>query len=166
MPHDALLVLWLIGPVAALTLLRINATAVFIGLCLGVVLARYASNAGESIVGIFSAHLSSFSASSVQIGLLFAPACVVAFLTLFSVRGRMRMLWNIVPAACVSLFGVLTAVPLLGPGLRHGLETQSLWPQLGRYEGLAAVVGVVLACLFLAGRRGGFRSNEKGRRRE
>lgn len=166
MPHDALLAICLLGPVAALILLRVNATAVFIGLCLGVVLARYASSAAESTAGIFAAHLSSFSTSTIQLALLFAPAGVVSFLTLFSVRGRLRMLWNIVPAACVSLFGVLTAVPLLGSGLRNQLESQSLWHQLGSYEGLAAVVGVVLACLFLAGRRGNSRSREKGKRHE
>ena len=164
MPHDFLLLLTLIAPLVLCTLLRINAGAVFLGLCLGLALTRYASNAVESFAGIFTARLSTVSASSLQLLLLLAPMALVAFGMLFSVRGKIKLLINLIPAAGLSVLVALSVVPLLASGLRNQIEDQALWPQIVRYQGLAAGVCVAIGLWTLWTSRRPKRASEKSRR--
>lgn len=166
MPHNLLLLALIAGPFLVLTALRINAAFVFLSLCLGQVLVEFVSNDMNSFMRIFAARVSPIGNSTMQLSLLFVPPALTAIFMLFSMRGRMRMLLNALPAAATALFGALLAVPLLAPGLRHAIEAQSSWQQLNRARSLIVLLGAVLSLVFLWSARKRQKASEDGRRRK
>ncbi|HEY8999642.1 MAG TPA: hypothetical protein VIM53_05010 [Candidatus Saccharimonadales bacterium] len=166
MPHDFLLLALVAGPFLALTALRINAAFVFLSLCLGQVLVEFVSNDMNSFMRIFAARVSPIGNSTMQLSLLFVPPALTALFMIFSMRGRMRMLMNALPAAATSLFAALLAVPLLAPGLRKAIEVQSSWRQLDHARPLVVLLGAVLSLVFLWSTRKRQKANEDGHRRK
>jgi len=148
-PHDLTLLGFAAAPFLVLTLLRINAAFVFLSLCLGEVLVRFVAGDVNSFMGIFAAHISPISDSAMRLALLLAPAALTMVFMLFSIRGRIKMLINALPAAAASLFAVLLAVPLLAPGLRASIETQSAWHQLTSAQSMVVGLGAVMSLFFL-----------------
>jgi len=156
----------LAAPLVAMTVLRINAVMVFLGLCLGEVMLKYVGNDANSVLHFLLPHASgSVSASTLDLILLLGPAVATAFFMVFSVKGKVRMIINILPAVGASLLGVLLAVPILAPGLRSAIETQSLWRSLLRAQDLIVGVSALLSLMYLWTQRPGHRKEEGSKRR-
>lgn len=149
MSHDLPLLLALIAPIAILTLLGINAALVFLSLCLGQVLVLYVVPDALDLLGLFSAHVTPISKSTMQLAFLYAPAVLTAVLMIGTVRGKVRRLLNIVPAAGVGLLGVIMGVPLFTPALRRAIEHGTFWPQLSRAQAFVVGVTAMMSLFFL-----------------
>lgn len=131
----------ILAPVVLLTVLRINATLVFLSLCLGDVLVQFVA----SDVAAKTARLQGNNASLV---LLLAPLLLTALFMLKTVNGKFRLILNLLPAAGVGLLGALLIVPLLPPGLSTNIVGSSLWSQVEHLQNL--IVGAsALVCLFV-----------------
>jgi hypothetical protein len=165
MSHTVLLGLMLLVPVAVMALLRINAAMVFLSLCLGEVLVLQIAGDANSFLGLFTPHAGSLSKSTLQLGLLFGPPLITAVFLVLSIHGRLRSLLNIVPALGTAFLGILLAVPLFTPGLRHAVEGESLWQQLARAQALIVGVSAILTILLLWTQRHGTGERESKRRR-
>lgn len=156
----------LLAPVLVLTILRINAVMVFLGLCLGSVMLRYVGPDANSVLHFLLPHASgNVSTSTMRLILLLGPAVATAFFMVFSVKGKIRTLINILPAAGTSVLGVLLTVPVLAPGLRYAIEGQSIWENLMRTQDLAVGVSALMSLMYLWAQRPGHRKEEGGKRR-
>jgi hypothetical protein len=132
-------------------LLRINATLVFLSLCLGDVLVQFVAPDANTFFQLFSAHVPAGldkGNDTVKIILLLLPVILTAIFMIRTINGWPKQLLNILPAAGVGLLGSLLVVPLLPPGLSHNIVHSSLWSQLEKAENL--IVGTsALSCLLV-----------------
>jgi hypothetical protein len=135
-------------PVVLLMLLRINATLVFLSLCLGSVLVKFLSDNAITIVGSFSAHPSPTLQSVTRIVLLLAPVFIVMLFMIKSVRKNATVL-NLLPSLGVGLLLLLLVEPLLTPGLAHNIVDSTLWKEVVKAEDLIVGVSAMLCLLFL-----------------
>jgi len=150
MPDNIGLIVAFALPVVALTLLRINAVMVFLSLCLGEVLVRFMANDANSMLNLFSSHApSTVSQSSLKIVLLLLPAVLASLFLLFSVKGRGRVLLNILPAASASFLGIVLAVPLLAPGLRYSMQSHQLWQEFTQAQAMVVGVSAIVCVVFI-----------------
>ncbi|MGF7229489.1 MAG: hypothetical protein ACQR33_05950 [Candidatus Saccharibacteria bacterium] len=153
MPHDVFLIAMLGLPVIALTVLRINAVMVFLSLCLGEVLVRFVATEANTMLTLFAPHASSIGGSTIQIAVLLLPAVLTSIFMVFSIRGRGKLLFNVLPALGVGSLTALMVVPLLPIGTQHAIETQSLWDQLAKLQALIVSASAVVSLLFLWAQR-------------
>ena len=163
--HQIALIAALALPALLLVVLRVNAAMVFLSLCLGAILVQYVAGEANSLLTLFGADADSVSASTIQLFLLLGPAVVTCIVTLFSVKGGMKALFNLLPAAATAAFAVLLVVPLLAPGLRFSLEEQGLWSELVRSQALIVGVGAFMSLTFLWFQRHHLRHQDKKRKR-
>jgi hypothetical protein len=140
----------IILPVALIAALRVNATLVFLSLCLGDVLAQFMVADANSLSGLLSsAHVKATinpTNNTWRIGLLLLPVVVTAAIMIHTVKGNSKMILNILPATGVGLVGALLVVPLLPLGTAQNLINTSLWSQITRVQDVI-VGGSALACL-------------------
>lgn len=164
MSYNLVLIIALAAPVLVFTVLRINAALVFLSLCLGAVLVEYVAGEANSLITLFSEQAGTVSASTMQLALLLAPAVVTSVVTIFSLRGKMKILLNILPALAASSLALLLVVPLLPTGLRFELEMQEVWRQLIKAQALIVGVGALASLVFLWLQRGSFKHHDKRRK--
>lgn len=153
MPHDILLLVILGTPIVVLTFLRINAVLVFLSLCLGEVLVHYVAGNANSLISLFAPKVPPNVLNMLQVAMLLAPVILTSFFMVGTVRGKGKIVLNLLPATGVGLLGVLLAVPLLPAGQRFGIESQSLWYQLTKLQALIVGVSAIIGLLFLWAQR-------------
>ncbi len=161
MSYDAILIAALVLPVLLFLILRVNASFVFLSVCLGAVLVDHVSGDAEMIVGSFSPRTDSLSQTTIELLLLLVPAVVTSIIMAFSVRGKARVFLNLFPAAATSMLLVLLAVPMLPRGLAFNLMTQDAWRILSNAEALVIGAGALVSLFFLWTQRRNFRAQEK-----
>lgn len=151
MTPEATLAAIVLVPVVLLIVFRINATLVFLSLCLGNILVQFVAPDANSFLQLFSAHVPKnldTGNDTVKLILLLLPALLTSVFMIRTVNGKARMLLNVVPALGVGLLGALLVVPLLPPGLSHDIVHSSLWHQMQQAQNL--IVGTTaLACLLV-----------------
>jgi hypothetical protein len=163
MPSGDIIIAAIVAPLLILTFLRINGVMVFLGLCLGAVMLKYVGSDANSVLKFALPHASgTVSKSTVDLVLLLGPAVATAVFMVFSVRGKFRMLVNILPSAGAACLGTLLAVPVLSPGLQGSLESQSLWSQLTRAQDLVVGVSALMSLLYLWTQRPHHHKKEEG----
>lgn len=132
-------------------LLRINATLVFLSLCLGAVLVQFVATDANSFLQLFSAKVPAnvdTGNDTVKIFLLLLPVVLTAIFMIKTVKGTPKLLLNALPALGVGLLGALLVVPLLPPGLSHNIVDSSLWNEVQKAQNL--IVGSsALVCLLV-----------------
>ena len=140
-----------VAVVVVIMLLRINATLVFLSLCLGDVLMQFMSADANSFLDLFNTRAGqSVSAdnATIKVVLLLLPVVLTAVFMIKTVRGHGKLLLNLLPAAGVGLLGALLIVPLLPGGVRGTITGSPIWDQLQRGQSL--VVGTTtLVCLLV-----------------
>jgi Na+(H+)/acetate symporter ActP len=138
-------------PVVLLMLLRINATLVFLSLCLGNVLVQFVSPDVHDFLTLFSsksAHNVSATDQTIKIALLLLPVVLTAVFMIRTIRGNGKLFLNLLPAAGVGLLGALLIVPLLPGGISHNLMATTIWTETSKAQDL--IVGAsALICLFV-----------------
>ncbi|CAN5143818.1 hypothetical protein BH09PAT3_BH09PAT3_0890 [soil metagenome] len=138
-------------PIVVLMALRINATLVFLSLCLGSVLTQFVADDAGWMVALFSdtvPEAGSVTGSSIKLGLLLLPVILTAIFMIKTVRGGPKMILNLIPSAGVGLLGALLAVPLLPTELSITITSSPLWLQVSKLQELI-VGGTALLCLFV-----------------
>lgn len=161
MPHNLVLILALALPALAVIALRLNGAMMFLSLCLGSVLVQYVGSSTNDLMNLISPQAGSFSSRTVDLMLLLTPAIVTGIVTLVSVRGRLRVLFNILPAVATSAFAVLLAVPLLPPAAAAALQREGLWFVLSHSEAIIVSSGALVSLLALWTQRGHFKGHDK-----
>ena len=121
MPHNIQLIIALLIPFVVLTSLRINAAMAFLSLCLGYVLVELVAKDANSLISFLAPQADSISKTWWQLGMLFLPLVLTCIIMIFSVKGRIRGIFNALPAIATSVVALLLAVPLFTPGLRNAL---------------------------------------------
>jgi len=149
-------------PVLLLMLLRINATLVFLSLCLGDVLVKFLSADAIDMADSFSAHGSSAGQAAVKVALLLAPVVITMIFMIKSVR-KNRQLLNLLPSLGVGLLLLLLIVPLLTPGLSHNIVASPLWSQVLKAQDLIVGISALLCLFFLLLQRP--KNQEEGKKR-
>jgi hypothetical protein len=118
-------------PVILLLVLRVNATIVFLSLCLGNVLVQFVANDTVDFLTLHHKFVpqkaASFGGDTIKLILLLLPVVLTTIFMIKTIRGNGRQLLNILPAAGVGLLGALLVVPLLPPGLSHNVVDSKLW---------------------------------------
>lgn len=151
MTPEATLALIVLVPVVLLMVLRINATLVFLSLCLGSVLVQFVAPDANTFFQLFSAHVPKDldnGNDTVKLILLLLPVVLTSIFMIRTVSGKTKLLLNLIPAIGVGLLGALLVVPLLPPGLSHDIVHSSLWHEVQQAQNL--IVGTsALACLFV-----------------
>jgi len=138
-------------PIIILLVLRINATLVFLSLCLGDVLVQFVAPDANSFFQLFSARLPAGidkGNNMIKITLLLLPVVLTAIFMIRTIKGRGRLVLNVLPAAGVGMLGALLVVPLLPTGLGYHIIDSSLWPQVLKLQNLI-VSASALVCLLV-----------------
>jgi hypothetical protein len=169
MSPEMLLAGIVIVPIVLLMVLRVNAALVFLSLCLGDVLVRFTANDASSFLTTFTGSHTvtsvTTSNSNVKIILLLFPVVLTTIFMIRTIHGNSRLLLNILPSAGVGLLGALLVVPLLPPGVAHGIIGSPLWNQAQNAQVLI-VGGSALVCLlvlWMQRPKAGKRKHHKGR---
>ncbi len=131
-------------PIVLLVLLRTNAAVVFLSLCAGSLLVRFAGDEA-GLVGSVVSNNSLVVSQYAQVALLLLPAVLSAIILTKSMRGPKGII-NIVPAVAVGLVGVLLAVPLLPLQPQNAISGVSGWESLEQNKQMV-VIGSVLVSL-------------------
>src|SRR5579863_6296756 len=105
-----------IVPIILLVVLRVNAAIVFLSLCLGSVLVRFAGSDASSMVNLISTS-KSVNGYMIMIALLLIPALFTMIIMIGTVRGTFGMMLNFLPAIAVGLLTLLLVAPLMSAGL-------------------------------------------------
>jgi hypothetical protein len=138
-------------PVVVIMVLRINATLVFMSLCLGDVLVQFVSPDSNQFLALFSAHVAKGidpGNSLIKIVLLALPVVLTAVFMIKTVHGNSRLVLNLLPAAGVGLLGALLLTPLLPSAIEKSIIDSVYWTKLLHSQDI--VVGAsALACLFV-----------------
>jgi hypothetical protein len=133
-------------PVVLMTVLRMNASLVFLSVCLGAVLLQFVGEDAVLFVNMFAPHNVVLSRSTVRLALLLIPVVLTMLFMIKSVKGS-KLLYNILPAVGASFLLLLLVKPLLSPGTIGTINASPLWPQIERLQDL--IVGMsALICLF------------------
>ncbi|HUD06305.1 MAG TPA: hypothetical protein VMR34_00295 [Candidatus Saccharimonadales bacterium] len=132
-----------------LLILRTNAAMVFFGLCGGSVLVEFANKNMAYVDGHLNSkllpHNFSVNSSGFEIGLLLAPAIIIAVLLRKS-HGPSKMPLEVLPAIATGILGSLLIVPLLSTSAQNHITDNKLWSLLEQYQ--IPLIGVsVLVCL-------------------
>lgn len=139
-------------PIALLLGLRVNATLVFLSLCLGDVLTQFVGSDANDFLGLLSSSNGNSvvhpNDSTLRLILLLLPVVLTTIFMIRTIKGTSRLLLNVLPAAGVGLLGGLLVVPLLPPGLSYNIVSSSLWAQAQRAQDLI-VGGSALVCLLV-----------------
>jgi len=140
-----------LAPVLLLMLLRVNATLVFLSLCLGNVLVQFVAPDANSFMTLFSAHVphgADTGNNFMKIVLLLLPVVLTLVFMIRTVRGKGKLALNAFPSAGVGLLGALLVVPLLPASMSDSILSSSLWLQVQRAQDLI-VGGSALVCLLV-----------------
>jgi hypothetical protein len=140
----------IILPIALITFLRVNATLVFLSLCLGDVLSQFVASDANSFTTFFTTTHATANLhptdSTWKLILLLLPVLITLGIMFHTVKGNSKIVVNMLPAASVGLVGALLVVPLLPASAAQDIINSTLWDQLTRLQSL--VVGIsALACL-------------------
>jgi len=158
-----MLLIALAAPVLVFLLLRVNASLVFLSLCLGAVLVQYVAPEANNLLQLISPKVNTASSLSVQLLLLVTPAAVTTLVTIFSVHGRLKNMVNFLPALAAGALFVLLAVPVLPGGLKHDLQSQQAWHYLSNADALIVSSGALVSLCFLWTQRAFFQHSDKRR---
>ena len=150
-------------PAVVLTALRINATLVFLSLCLGQVLVLFVSQDVASTVGILMSN-GSTSPMLVSIGLLTIPAILTAFCMIGTIKGRVKQVLNLLPALSVGALGLLLVTPLLSAGLQSGIESTPVWEQVKGLQTIVVGASAIISLFFLWVQRPSGKLVEEGKK--
>lgn len=164
MNENIALIAALAVPVVLFVVLRVNASLVFLSLCLGAVLVQYVGSEAVTLVHLATPRAGEFSTSMLQFMLLLAPAAVTSLVTVFSVHGRLKNVVNVLPAVAAAALFVLLAVPALPQGLEHTLKAQQVWHYLSNAQSLVISAGAVVSLGFLWTQRSFFQHHDRRRR--
>lgn len=143
-----LIAIMAVAPAAVLFFLRVNAAIVFLSLCLGSVLVRFAGSDAKSFVKLASGN-AAVSSYGAQLTLLLLPAVFTMIVMIGTVCGKFRSLLNLLPALSVGLLAVLLAEPLFSPGLRGVVGTTAVWHHVQQAQVLVVCLGSFISLLFL-----------------
>lgn len=139
-------------PIAFLLLLRVNATLVFLSLCLGSVLVQYVVGDANSVVDWLSNSNATpqinTSQDTIKLVLLLLPVALTSVFMIRTVSGTSKLVMNALPALGVGLLGALLVVPLLPPGLAHNIVRTDLWDQLLKAQNII-IGGSAIICLLV-----------------
>ena len=161
MSHNIILIAALALPTLVFVFLRVNAAMVFLSVCLGSVLVDHVASEANTMMGLFSAHPSTVSQTTITLVVLFAPAVVTTIVTALSVHGKVKVVLNLVPAVAASMLLVLLSVPLLPKGVTFAFESQAAWRMLWNAEALVIGAGALVSLFFLWTQRHSMRHHDK-----
>ncbi|HSW99951.1 MAG TPA: hypothetical protein VLH38_02865 [Patescibacteria group bacterium] len=164
MNHNLALLIALALPAIVFAVLRVNASLVFLSLCLGTVLVQYVASEADQLIHLASAHASPIGTSTMKLALLVAPAAITSVVTVFSIRGRIKTMINFLPSLSAGALLILLVVPLLPPGLRNNLQGQQVWHYLSNAESLVVAAGATVSLSLLWTQRSLFQHGERRRR--
>jgi hypothetical protein len=136
-------------PVVVLTVLRVNAAIVFLSLCLGSVLVKFVGDDANSFIGLFT----NSSGYTLSVILLLLPAAFTTIVMIRTVKGGVRLVLNLLPAAAAGVVGLLLFVPLVSPGLRGSMTAAPMWHDIERAQSLVVGVSTLVSLCFLAVQR-------------
>jgi hypothetical protein len=144
----ALAIILIAVPVVVLTALRINATMVFLSLCLGQVLVQFVGEEASRTIGILASDGSS-NQSMVSLGLLILPAALTALFMARTVKGSLKLTLNILPALAVGVLGFLLMEPHFTPGLRGAIESTIVWDIVKGLQVIVVGASAIISLFFL-----------------
>jgi hypothetical protein len=147
---ELILAAFILIPAIVLFYFRINASIVFLSLCLGNVLMQFVSPDAHEFLALFSAHVPKgidAGDSTVKIVLLLLPPVLSSIFMIKTVKGNSKYL-NILPAIGVGVLASLLLTPLLSVHLSNTIISSKAWTDLKNNQGLV-VTASSLVCLIV-----------------
>jgi hypothetical protein len=148
MTPTGLVILLIAAPVFLLTVLRVNAAMVFLSLCLGQVLVTFVGTDAASTVGILASD-GSTNPSVVSLCLLLIPAVFTTLIMMRTIKGKFKLILNVLPAISVGVLMLLLVEPLLSPGLQAAVESTDAWYLITKLQAFVVGVSAIISIFFL-----------------
>lgn len=144
---DAILIALFAVPLLLLVVLRVNATMVYLSLCLGAILVQFVADSATAVVAGAGSRASATSAY-IDLVLLVAPAVLTMLFMIRTVKHSRRFL-NVLPALGVGALALLLVVPRLPVNLSNQIQQGQLWAQLQSLRPTIVIISTVICLLFL-----------------
>ena len=144
------LVLFIIAlavPLLILFVFRVDASLIYLTLCLGYVLVQFIVSDAISLLTAFYPNANQIGESTLKLFLLLLPAVLTIIFMFHSVSGTKRVV-NILPSIAVGLLLILLIQPQLPQNISQTLVSSSLWNEYQKFQTLI-VGGGSLLCLFM-----------------
>jgi hypothetical protein len=150
-------------PLVLMTVLRINAAIVFLSLCLGGVLVQLIGGDASQFMNLFSGS-KDFSHNTAALALIILPTVFTMCVMIKTVRGKVGLVLNILPAAAVGVLALLLIEPFLSVNLRHSITGTKEWHNLHDLQALILSVSAVISLIFLWIQRPKHGKGEEGKK--
>ncbi|MCA9329646.1 hypothetical protein KDA11_03290 [Candidatus Saccharibacteria bacterium] len=152
------------APVALIVLSRTKAALVFMALCVGSVLSTFVGDSALDMIQLFTRSYGATVSSSVQIGLLVAPALLTILFLGKTIRGSKALL-NIFPAFLTGVMTLYLVTPNLPKSVRLAILATDIWRDLSQYQAIivSTVVLLSLSQLWASGAAGRSRHLKKSK---
>lgn len=144
MSPDIILAVVILLPIILLTVLKVNATLVFLSACLGVVLMHYVGKEAKAFTDLFMPALS--IGNNLQIVLYALPVVLTIIFMIRSLPRIGKLLFNILPATGFSLLTTMVLLPLLPQEMTMNVISSTAWREL---EQLQTGIVSASACICL-----------------
>lgn len=101
------------------------------------------------MLALFVPNASKISASTIQIIVLLLPAVLTSIFMMFSLRGKGKLAFNVLPSLGVGALIVLMVVPLLPGGAQHTIESGKIWMQFSKLQPLIVSITAIVCLVSL-----------------
>jgi hypothetical protein len=148
--NEIILIAIIAVPALLLFWYQINASIIFLSLCLGYVLMQFVSPDAHELLALFSAHVArGIDAGNIwpRIILLLLPPLLTSLSLTKSVKGNKKYL-NILPGLGVGLLLAMILSPIFPFHLANNIIKSELWLELKKHQaiivGLSGLVSVIM----------------------
>ena len=143
-----LIALIVVVPAALLLWQKASGAIVFMAVCLGAVLSKYATaDVADAITGFGRTNIA-VTDQWVSIALLILPVVLALLFTRGSVKGS-RTLFNIIPALATGVLIVLLVTPLLPADIQRQITNQDAYQMLSNLQTAVLLAGAFFGLLQL-----------------
>jgi hypothetical protein len=135
-------------PVFLLYIFQVEASMVYLSLCMGYVLVRFMSPDAVSLISGFYPKETSLSMTTVKLILLLLPAVLTMVAMFHSVHGTKRII-NIIPSAACGILLIALIEPQLPSNISTTMMNSNYWTQYSHFETLLIGAGSLVCLGFL-----------------
>ena len=134
-------------PVALLYIFKVDASIIFLTLCMGFVLVEFIASNTISLITAFYPNAGQLGYSTTKIILLLLPSVLTMIFMFNSISGSKR-LFNILPSIVVGLLLILLLQPMLPESINKTILASNYWAEYQKFETFI-IGGGSLFCLAL-----------------
>ena len=152
MASAILLLCIILLPIVVILLFKINASLVFLSICLGNLLTQFVASTANPLKRFFTSSpvINELHPNdNCKLLLLLVPVIITMLAMLHSVKGNVLKIFNGIMALGAGLVGSLLVVPLLPTATAQSIVNSALWVQIANHQATIVSLSAALCLIGL-----------------